>query len=361
MFEHILNKKDHIFSIFVKMLRKYTISDIAKLAEVSKGTVDRVIHKRGKVSKDVHDKVTKILADIDYQPNLIARNLKKNKSYRIAVVFPDPELDPYWSNCIDGVHNITKELQAFGLQIDIFFFDPKSATSYADANHHVLNSSPDAVLVAPLFKKQSILALENYKSSAIIVATFNNRITTENSKSFIGQNLHQSGRVAAKLLAATIHKTGKIAIIHIDEKYKQALYIQEKEEGFRAYFDTTKEQKNTIITFKLKRNQFEAQISEFLQSHKNLIGIFVTTSKAYEIIPFIELYSDHKIVIVGYDLLPENVQYLKENKIDFLIHQNPEQQVYLGLKVLAEHLLFDKEISEQILLPIAIINAENVI
>ena len=34
------------------MNKKYTIKDIAQMAGVSKGTVDRVLHKRGKVSED---------------------------------------------------------------------------------------------------------------------------------------------------------------------------------------------------------------------------------------------------------------------------------------------------------------------
>ena len=39
------------------MTRKYTIKDIAEIAGVSKGTVDRVLHKRGKVSKKALEKV----------------------------------------------------------------------------------------------------------------------------------------------------------------------------------------------------------------------------------------------------------------------------------------------------------------
>jgi LacI family transcriptional regulator len=342
------------------MSRKYTISDIAKLVGVSKGTVDRVLHKRGKVSKTAYEKVTKILAEIDYQPNLMARNLKKNKIYRIALVFPNPEIDGYWSSCMDAIQSIKSEFQAFGIAIETYFFDPKSAVSFSEAQTTVLKSLPDALLLAPIFQKEALLAIENYSLSGILVATFNNRVHTQKNRSFIGQNLHQSGRVAAKLLANSVCNTGKLAIVHIDEKYKQALYIQEKEKGFRAYFEGVLDQKNKIITFKLKRANFEQQISEFLKTNTNLIGIFVTTSKAYEIIPFVKKYTTNKIAIVGYDLLPENVAFLKENSIDFLIHQNPKQQVYLGLKSLAEHLLFDKEINEQILLPIDIINAENV-
>ncbi|HEA21691.1 MAG TPA: LacI family DNA-binding transcriptional regulator [Pricia antarctica] len=40
--------------------KKITIKDIAKLAGLSKGTINRVLHNRGKVSKKAHDKVDSI-------------------------------------------------------------------------------------------------------------------------------------------------------------------------------------------------------------------------------------------------------------------------------------------------------------
>ena len=43
------------------MKKNYTIKDIAELAGVSKGTVDRVIHKRGKVSSKALEQVNKVL------------------------------------------------------------------------------------------------------------------------------------------------------------------------------------------------------------------------------------------------------------------------------------------------------------
>ena len=61
------------------MKKNYTIKDIAELAGVSKGTVDRVIHKRGKVSSKALEQVNKVLDQIEYKPNPIAKSLKNNK------------------------------------------------------------------------------------------------------------------------------------------------------------------------------------------------------------------------------------------------------------------------------------------
>lgn len=56
------------------------IVDIAKMAGVSVGTVDRVIHNRGRVSEENRKKVQAILEMVHYQPNLMARSLAVSKS-----------------------------------------------------------------------------------------------------------------------------------------------------------------------------------------------------------------------------------------------------------------------------------------
>ena len=62
--------------------KKARIKDIAALAGVSIGTVDRVLHKRGEVAEKTRAKVEKILEESHYSPNLMARVLKSSKRYQ---------------------------------------------------------------------------------------------------------------------------------------------------------------------------------------------------------------------------------------------------------------------------------------
>ena len=142
--------------------KKYTIKDIAKLSGVSKGTVDRVLHKRGKVSQKALDAVNNILKEIDYQPNLIARNLKINKVYHICVLVPNPHEDPYWQACVDGINEAIAEFKSLGVIIETFFFSPNSTKSFLEINKTVINLSPDAVLLTLLFYKETIEIIEKY-------------------------------------------------------------------------------------------------------------------------------------------------------------------------------------------------------
>ena len=56
-----------------------TIKNIAELANVSIGTVDRVIHNRGEFSLKTEEKVRKVIKELNYKPNVIARSLVTKK------------------------------------------------------------------------------------------------------------------------------------------------------------------------------------------------------------------------------------------------------------------------------------------
>lgn len=340
------------------MMKKYTIKDIAQLAGVSKGTIDRVLHNRGNVAKDVEEKVRKLLEDINYQPNLIARNLKNNKIFHIGILIPDPKIDAYWEVCMDGINAALSEFNAFNIRINTFLFDPTNTDDFLESNKRLLKTTPDVILMVPLFYKEAKKVLAHYKSLNIQVCTFNNQIDSATA-SFIGQDLYQSGRIAAKLMHS-ISAVGDLAIIHIDEKYKNAVHMQDKEKGFRSYFEELEGFQGHILKCKLKFDDIEDKMRLFLAKNPKIVGIFVTNSKAYHLAQILKTETKNHIHFVGYDLISQNVNYLKSGVIDFLIHQNPRQQAYLGMKFLIENLVFEKQIPEQFLLPIDIINAENV-
>lgn len=339
------------------MDKKYTIKDIAELAGVSKGTVDRVLHRRGKVSDNAQKRVEKILKEIDYQPNPIARNLKNNKVYRICVLLPDPKEDAYWIPAVQGIKDAAKEFKPFGVLVDKFYYHPSNSSSFLEKSLEALQSSPDVLLMAPLFQKESLEVFKECQDQNVLVALFNNYIHTLDNGKFIGQDLFQSGRVAASLIDKLVDKTATAAIVHLDVE----AHMRQKEDGFKAYFKE-KEKSPNIQTFSLTTSDKEVlkkSAADFLKTNSKISAIFITNSKAYLFIKAIE-YLSKDITIVGYDLLDENIKYLKEGKIDFLIHQKPKRQAYLGVGYLAEHFLFGTPIPEKNLLPIDIITPENV-
>ena len=352
----IIETKRYIFAL----MKKYTIKNIAELAGVSKGTVDRVIHKRGKVSALALEKVTAVLNEIDYKPNLLARSLKNTKDYHICVVLPDYTKDAFWLPCYEGIVAAVNEFASFGVFIEPFFFHPNNVHSFVEVNNKVLELSPDAVLLAPLFYKETVGIINKYALKNIIVSKFNNQLEIENTKNFVGQDLFKSGRIAAGLLQMIIKKNATIDIIHVDEDFNNSIHMQEKEKGFRDYFDEIQNSDYKIVTHNSKQSDLANNLDSIFSDSFTSDAIFVTTSKVYEVAEFIKSKNLNNVKLIGYDLLEENIQYLNENVIDFLIHQNPKKQVYLGLNYLVDFFLFNKEIPAKSLLPIDIITSENI-
>ncbi|MDR2479893.1 MAG: LacI family DNA-binding transcriptional regulator, partial [Treponema sp.] len=65
-----------------------TVYEIAALAGVSIGTVDRVLHKRGRVSAATKARIEAIINEHQFTPNPIARRLKRNRPYRFCALIP---------------------------------------------------------------------------------------------------------------------------------------------------------------------------------------------------------------------------------------------------------------------------------
>lgn len=67
-----------------------TIKDIAKVAGVSPSTVSRVISNHSRISKSTSDKVRKIMVEMGYHPNVMAKNLASRSTKTLAIVLPRP-------------------------------------------------------------------------------------------------------------------------------------------------------------------------------------------------------------------------------------------------------------------------------
>ena len=63
-----------------------TINEIAILAKVSTGTVDRVINDRGGVSKKTKKIINDIIKKNNFKINSVASALAKKKEYKIATL-----------------------------------------------------------------------------------------------------------------------------------------------------------------------------------------------------------------------------------------------------------------------------------
>jgi len=335
-------------------MKVYTIKEIAKLAGVSAGTVDRVLHKRGKVSPEKEVKVNSILNQIDYKPNMVARSLKMNKRYRLAVILPDYHIDEYWKPCFVGIRELRRTLEDTGISVEVLKYDPTSSLDFNNTCRKCLGIEPDGVLLGALFLNESKSFLAKLEGKKIPFNLINTPVEGANFLVYVGQDLNQTGRIAAHLFDMILPGKKSFLIVHIAEDFENAFHMQQKEKGFRTYFEKNKDV--TIKTINIYTDEGDDYIQKLRdQNHGQIHGIFVTTSKAHLI-----ARAETNIPIIGYDLLDENVKYLKHGGIKFLIYQNPKLQASKGLSLLADFLVKEEISPKQKYLPIEIISPENV-
>lgn len=344
------------------MTKHITIRDIAKMAKVSVGTVDRVIHKRGEVAEESYKKVVAILEKTGYKPNLIARALVSSKSVKIAVLLPNPKQDEYWKLSVEGIDQAQQEWAQYSLELTRYYFDLYKNDSFRSMAEKVLKSAPDGIIAAPVFTEESVEFFTSCKERNIPFVLVDSNLTSPSPLSFIGQDLYQSGMLGAELLHQGQKKPGTYAIMHIYDDVHASKYLSEKEKGFRDYFKEQGNKTYEVISIDLNHTHTRTLERELLElfSNPKLRGILVTTSKGAQVVSkMLEKRGKNDIKLVAYDLLKSNIRHLRAGTIDFLINQNSKRQAFIGINQLTNHLLFRKKVVPNYLFPLEIVARKN--
>jgi DNA-binding LacI/PurR family transcriptional regulator len=68
--------------------KKVTIRDVAREAGVSPGTVSRALNRSGLVKEETRSRILKVVDELDYHPNIIARRLSTGRTLTLKVFVP---------------------------------------------------------------------------------------------------------------------------------------------------------------------------------------------------------------------------------------------------------------------------------
>jgi len=95
---------------------KVTIADVAKKAGVSKTTVSRILNNKfDHTTEETRKRVLKVIEELDYQPNALAKGLKSMKTNVIGIMLSNLK-NPFWSSVLEGVEDTCNDL-GFNLMI----------------------------------------------------------------------------------------------------------------------------------------------------------------------------------------------------------------------------------------------------
>lgn len=337
------------------------VKEIARRANVSIATVDRVLHNRKGVSEKTKEKISKIIEELNYKPNLLAQRLASRKTLRIATLIPESSSETsFWDAPLQGINNADSEIKQLGIIVDKYFYDQNLIDSFVNQTRIILETKPDGVLLAPSFIEESVAFTEKCKELKIPYVLIDSDLPNEGSLSYIGPNLYQSGYLGAHMVSYLAEPKAKILIVNISREIDNHHHLLKKEEGFRAYFKDHHIPGNIIKLdiHETDLKSIEQQLSKVFEDNKDIKVVFVTNSRVSNVAHFIHSLGKN-LILIGYDFLKENIEYMDNGIIDFLICQKPKQQAYRGIMSLYHHLAFSSTVDKIYFMPIDILTKEN--
>ncbi len=338
------------------------VKEIARRANVSIATVDRVLHNRNGVSAKTKEKIEAIIADLDYKPNVFARRLASKKILRFAVLIPQVSKETsFWHAPLEGIAKAEEEIKNYGINVEKYFFDLNDISTFEKQTKIILKQEFDGILVAPIFTNESTAFANECQRLKIPYVFINSDIPNQDSLCYIGPNLYQSGYMGAHLFSYILSEGSKILLINISREIDTHHHLLRKEEGFRAYF-LENEKNYEVVKTDIRQTDYESvevQLDEVLAQQKYVKALFVTNSRVSSVAEYIQKRNLQHLMLVGFDFLPQNINFLKTNIIDFLICQKPQEQGYKGIIALYNKLVHGVGTEKINFMPIDIISREN--
>jgi LacI family transcriptional regulator len=344
--------------------RKTRIKDIARLAGVSIGTVDRVIHERGEVAEKTKIKVQSILKETNYSPNVMAQVLKSKKHVHLVSLLPAPSEDnSFWKKHPLGMIRAIEELDPFPVTLSQVTFDLQSEVDFQKKAGKVLRMKHDGVLLAPIFKSESVVFCSQLQKENVPFVFVDGYIEDTDFLAYIGENIYQSGRVAGQLADMITPERSDLLVVTIAKNIRNVSHLTIRTEGFLSYFSKRARNKGKKIIINVpdpSPDQVGNALDKAFLENPGIGSVFITGSRSNLIALYLEKKGLKSVDLIGYDLLDSNVKFLKSGIIRFLIGQRPEEQTYKGIKKLFEYLSLHKIPDRIEYLPVDIVTSENV-
>lgn len=141
-----------------------SFTKIAKLANVSIATVSRVINSSGYVKKETREKVLNIVEELGYQPNAIARSLKKGRTSLIGFIVPDIS-NSFFTALAKGIEGVISN-KGFNLILCNSENSVERELAYIQA---LSERRVEGIILAPIGRYEDYQALSPYRNLPIVL------------------------------------------------------------------------------------------------------------------------------------------------------------------------------------------------
>ena len=346
-----------------KLKEHIRIVDIARMAGVSAGTVDRVLHNRGKVSEENLRRIREVLSAVDYQPNLVARSLASSRERTLAVIIPSFREGDYWADVDAGISRAAVGAERFNVRVRRFFFDQYDHATFLRTLARVRDEHFDGVLLATLFADSVVAYAHELDAEGIPYVFVDSNIAGCNRLAYFGTSSADAGCVAARLLADRIAPVSDIlvgSIVHRGDGGSNQ--CRNREAGFRDYLSRAGFRGRLLgVSLRLDDEAYNRRVlDELFSRNPRIAGAVTFNSTCYILANYLRASGRDGVQLVGYDVIPRNREMLEAGVVTALVAQRPAAQGYHGVMALCDMLVSGRRGPTDNLMPIDIVLRENV-
>lgn len=314
-----------------------TIKEIAELANVSRGTVDRVLNHRGAVSPETSKKVLEIARTLGYKPNRAGMVLAaQKKKLRLGVILFGPE-NPFFQKVLEGVSAKAEELSAYDCTVLIrrVTFD---ALAQIQAMEELVQEGIHGLVMTPYNDLSIIKKINQLSDQGIPVVTTNTDIQGSRRLAYVGSDYHQGGRTAGGLMRLVTGGHAKLGII---TGSSQVLCHTERIAGFLEVLQQTAPDIQVLDILKNHDDEFESYevTKQFLLKHPEADAIFFVAAGVHGGCKAIQnIKRDKNLQVVCFDAEDTIRQMVMDGLISASISQQPFKQGSRPLELLFNYL-----------------------
>ena len=320
-----------------------TIKEIARLAGVSRGTVDRVLNDRGSVNPETAQKVREIAKAVNYTPSLLGKTLAvKKKQLKFGyILFSSTASNPFFLDVVRGIESRAQELEEYGVAVEVRYATIDNPDLQVRLIDELLAEGIDGLVITPINHPTVVARLKKLTATGLPVVTANSDLPDCGRIAYVGSNYYKSGETAAGLMNLICGGQAQVGVIigspwvlcHSERVAGFTRHVQQNYPGIRVA-DTQVNNDDDLESFSVTRRM--------LKAHPEIDALYLAAAGVQGACRAVDdLGLRGAIKVVSYDTTEPTCQLVREGAIIATIAQQPFTQGAKPLDILLDYLGMD--------------------
>lgn len=321
-----------------KIGKRVGIQEIARLANVSIGTVDRALHGRGRISESTRKRILGIAQRVGYRPNLAARALSVGQAaIRIGVCIPR-ELHYYFDQLRDGILAEARRFESLGVEI-LYHPTERLGVREVERVSEAMNDGIRALIITPGDPQRLTPSINQAEKKDIRVICVDTDAPTSCRSSVVSMNVEVGGKLAAELMSKFVSPGSHVAVI---TGILQVEAHRKKAESFCGSYSQFCKGGKVLEVVEAHDNEAEAfqKCSTLLNRYESLAGLYVSTGNCLPVCRAIDARGlSGQIKLITTDIFREMIPFFERGTIFASIDGRPFLQGQIAIRMAVDHIV----------------------